>query len=42
MALTYATWNPSDKGAALTLSGGNLTVTKTTAGAELVRSTISK
>ena len=42
MALTYATWNPSDKWPNLTLSGGNLTVTKSTAGAELVRSTISK
>jgi hypothetical protein len=37
--VTYATWSPTDKGAACTLSNGNLTVTY---GAASVRSTISK
>lgn len=36
--LTYATWNPSDKNAGITLSNGNLTA----AGAVGVRATISK
>ena len=40
MSLTYATWNPSDKGAGVTLSGGNLIATS--AGYDSVRSTISK
>lgn len=39
--VTYATWNPSDKGSSLTLSGGNLTVTASS-GIEMVRSTIGK
>lgn len=39
---TYVTWNPSDKWPNLTLSSGNLTVSKSTANGELVRSTISK
>lgn len=26
MAITYATWNPADKNANVTLSGGNLTM----------------
>lgn len=38
---TYATWNPSDKGAGITLSNGNLTET-TSATAAITRSTISK
>lgn len=38
VALTYATWNPSDKNAGITLSNGNLTA----AGAVGVRATISK
>ena len=37
--MTYATWNPSDKGAAVTLSNGNLTAS---AGSDMVRATISK
>ena len=36
---TYATWNPSDKGAAVVLSNGNLTASL---GTDMVRSTISK
>lgn len=36
---TYATWNPADKGSAITLTNGNLTTTQTTSGG-LVRSTI--
>lgn len=36
---TYATWNPADKGTAISLSNGNLTTTQTTASG-LVRSTI--
>lgn len=38
--VTYATWNPSDKGANVTLSGGNLTAVNSAAGS--VRSTIGK
>lgn len=38
--LTYATWNPSDKGASIILSSGNLSVTSSAAGS--VRSTVSK
>jgi hypothetical protein len=37
----YATWNPSDKGSNITLSGGNLTAT-VGAGGGMVRSTIGK
>lgn len=37
----YATWNPSDKGAAITLSAGNLTLNQTTT-AGLVRATLGK
>lgn len=40
--VTYATWNPSDKSADITLSGGNLTATGTTAAGKSVRSTLSK
>lgn len=36
---TYATWNPSDKGSAITLSGGNLVLSATGFGS--VRSTLS-
>ncbi len=39
---TYATWNPSDKHADITLSGGNLIATCTTTTVGLVRSTIGK
>lgn len=38
----YATWNPSDKNAAITLSGGNLQTTATTTAWKSVRATISK
>jgi len=38
---SYATWNPADKGANVTLSNGNLTTTNTTT-ASIVRSTIGK
>ena len=37
---TYATWNPSDKNAAITLSNGNLTATATAASTQNCRSTI--
>ncbi len=40
-AIAYATWNPLDKGAAVSLSGGNLTLT-TTSTVGLGRSTLSK
>ena len=42
MANTYATWNPSDKDASVTLSGGNLVASSTSASWAAVRSTISK
>lgn len=43
MAKTYATWNPSDKHANITLSNGDLTVTSGVSNAHKgVRSTISK
>lgn len=38
---TYATWSPSDKGASITLSGGNLTATQTATNS-LVRATLGK
>ena len=38
---TYATWNPADKDASITVSGGNLTASMTPT-VSLVRSTISK
>jgi len=41
-AKTYATWNPSDKWANITLSGWNLNVVNSTAGWNMVRSTIWK
>jgi hypothetical protein len=41
-SFTYATWNPSDKWANITLSGGNLTATTTAAAWDAVRTTISK
>ena len=40
VSFTYATWNPADKGANLTLSGSNLIAT--TSGLGIVRSTIGK
>lgn len=40
--LVFATWNPSDKAANLALSGGNLTVTQSTAQWDTLRSTIAK
>ena len=39
---TNSTWNPSDKGANVTLSGGNLTAVKNGSGYESVRGTESK
>lgn len=39
---TYATWNPSDKSALVSLSGGNLTATSTPVWWNSVRSTIGK
>lgn len=46
MARTYATWNPSDKAARITLSNGNLTTAMDTQGGTfpsgMARSTISK
>ena len=39
---TVATWNPSDKGTAVTLSGGDLSTSVTAASFGVVRSTISK
>lgn len=35
----YATWNPSDKAASISLSGGNLIATGTTFGGDLLRAT---
>lgn len=40
MAITYATLNPSDKSADLTLSGGDLTATASGSGYDSVRSTL--
>lgn len=42
MAKTYATLNPSDKDAAITLSGGDLTMTSATNAWRSVRATIGK
>lgn len=42
MAKTYATWNPSDKNANITLSGGNLTATASVANHYACRATIWK
>ena len=41
-SVTYATWNPADKNAAITLSNGNLTATSTAALNQGIRSTIGK
>ena len=41
-AFTYATWNPSDKSASVTLSGGNLTASVTTFASGGARATLSK
>lgn len=41
-SVTYATWNPSDKGANITLSGSNLVATTTGSTVESVRATIGK
>lgn len=41
-AITYATWNPSDKGTGITLSGNDLTAAANTTGWHGVRSTVSK
>lgn len=41
-AITYATWNPADKGTDITLSGGNLVATNTTDNAATVRATVGK
>ena len=40
MSITYATWNPSDKSANITLTNGNLTATTSGGAGNLVRSTI--
>jgi hypothetical protein len=40
--ITYATWNPSDHGTSITLSGGNLTATNSAGGWNSVRATIGK
>lgn len=42
MANTYATLNPSDKDAAITLSGGDLTMSSATNAWRSVRATIGK
>lgn len=41
-SLTYATWNPSDKAANISLSGGDLTTTRGGVGPAAVRGTIGK
>ena len=41
-SVTYATWNPADKGSFVTLSGGNLTATMANTGRSIVRSTLGK
>lgn len=40
--VTYATWNPSDKGPSISLSGGNLSASMTGTFVELCRATIGK
>jgi hypothetical protein len=40
IAKTYATWNPSDKNANITLSSGNLTATASTVNHFACRATI--
>ncbi|MGP1666324.1 MAG: hypothetical protein ACTS5I_10545 [Rhodanobacter sp.] len=40
-SVTYATWNPSDKGANITLSGGNLIADGTVFAGEMVRATVA-
>lgn len=40
--MAYATWNPSDKGAGITLSGGDLTAATATSSDDAVRATSSK
>lgn len=40
--MAYATWNPADKGAGVTLSGGNLGVSVLAAGTDSVRATASE
>ena len=43
VAVTYATWNPSDKSSNITLSNGNLTVGSTSSVTwDSIRSTIGK
>lgn len=42
VAVTYATWNPADKGTQTTLSNGDLTATFGISSQDAVRSTISK
>lgn len=41
-SFTYATWNPSDKNAAITLSGGNLVATTPATTVSQVRATLGK
>lgn len=41
-AVTYATWNPADKDASITLSGGNLTATAASSAWKLVRANMGK
>lgn len=41
-AAVYATWNPADKGANVSLSNGNLTALNVAGSNELVRSTLGK
>lgn len=40
--MSYATWNPADKGAGITLSGGDLTAVTDASSDDGVRSTVSK
>lgn len=42
VAPTFATWNPADKNASISLAGGNLVATTAAAGEVAVRGTISK
>jgi hypothetical protein len=41
-SVTYATWNPSDKNAGVTLSGGDLTTTRASGTVAGVRATLGK